>query len=71
MSHLYKLVQNTNEEMQKCYQKWYARPVYTETIDLDRIAELIQRNSTAKKPDAEAVLKEMVEVRTDDIQSSE
>ena len=71
MSHLYKLVQNTNEEMQKCYQKWYARPVYTDTIDLDRIAELIQRNSTAKKSDAKAVLTEMVEVITDALQSSQ
>ena len=52
MSHLYKLVQNMNEEMPKCYQKWYAKPVYTDTISLMDIAELIQRNSTAKKSDA-------------------
>ena len=70
MAHLYKLVQNTNEEMPKCYQKWFARPVYTETIDLDRIAELIQRNSTAKKSDAKAVLTEMVEVVTDALKES-
>ena len=60
-----------NEEMVKCYQKWYARPVYTETIDLDKIAELIQRNSTAKKSDAKAVLTEMVEVITDALQASQ
>ena len=48
MSHLYKLVQNNNEHMTEAYQKWYARPVYTGTIDLDGIAERIQRNSTAK-----------------------
>ena len=71
MSHLYKLVQNTNEEMEKCYQKWYARPVYTGTIDLDAIAELIQRNSTAKKSDAKAVLTEMVEVISDALKSSQ
>ena len=71
MAHLYKLIQNTNEHMSGAYQKWYARPVYTGTIDLDGIAELIQRNSTAKKSDAKAVLTEMVEVITDALQSSQ
>ena len=71
MSHLYKLVQNNNEHMTEAYQKWYARPVYTGTIDLDGIAERIQRNSTAKKSDAKAVLTEMVEVITDALQASQ
>ncbi len=70
MAHLYKLQQNMNENMQKCYQKWYAKPVYTETISLTDIAELIQRNSTAKKSDAYAVLVEMVEVVSDALKSS-
>ena len=43
--HLYKLVQNNNEHMQEAYQKWYARPVYTGTLDLNSIAELISRPS--------------------------
>ena len=67
----YKLIQNKNEEMPKAFNKWYARPVVTETIDLDYIAERIQRNSTAKKSDAKAVLTEMVEVITDALQSSQ
>ena len=67
----YKLIQNKNEEMPKAFNKWYARPVVTETIDLDYIAERIQRNSTAKKGDAKAVLTEMVEVITDALQSSQ
>ena len=71
MSHLYKLVQNNNEHMQEAYQKWYARPVYTGTLDLNGIAELIQRNSTAKKSDALAVLTEMVEVISDALKSSQ
>ena len=70
MAHLYKLQQNMNENMEKCYQKWYAKPVYTETISLTDIAELIQRNSTAKKSDAYAVLVEMVEVVSDALKSS-
>ena len=71
MAHLYKLVQNNNEHMQEAYQKWYARPVYTGTLDLNGIAELIQRNSTAKKSDALAVLTEMVEVISDALKSSQ
>ena len=67
----YKLIQNKNEEMPKAYQKWYARPVVTETVDLDYIAERIQRNSTAKRSDAKAVLTEMVEVITDALQNSQ
>ena len=67
----YKLIQNKNEEMPKAFNKWYARPVVTETVDLDYIAERIQRNSTAKKSDAKAVLTEMVEVITDALQSSQ
>ena len=70
MAHYYKLVQNTNEQMPKAYQKWFARPVYIDTIDLDDVAELIQRNSTAKKSDARAVLTEMVEVISDALKAS-
>ena len=70
MAHLYKLVQNHNEEMPKAYNKWFARPVYVDTIDLDGVAELIQRNSTAKKSDARAVLTEMVEVISDALKDS-
>ena len=67
----YKLIQNMNENMEKSYMKWYAFPVVTETVDLDYIAERIQRNSTAKKSDAKAVLTEMVEVLTDCLQNSQ
>ena len=40
----YKLIQNKNEEMPKAFNKWYARPVVTETIDLDYIAERIRQH---------------------------
>ena len=39
------MVKNTNEKMTGAYNKWYARPVYNGTVDLDWIAERIQRNS--------------------------
>lgn len=68
---LYKLYQNQNDKMPAAYQKWYARTVVTETVDLDYIAERIQRNSTAKKSDAKAVLTEMVEVIADCLKNSQ
>ena len=67
----YRLIQNMNSKLAEAYQKWYARPVVTGTVDLDYIAERIQRNSTAKKSDAKAVLTEMVEVITDCLQNSQ
>ena len=67
----YKLYQNKNENMPKCYQKWYAHSVVTETVDLDYIAERIQRNCTAKKSDAKVVLTEMVEVIADCLKNSQ
>lgn len=57
--------------MPKCYQKWYAHPVVTETVGLDYIAERIQRNCTAKKSDAKVVLTEMVEVIADCLKNSQ
>ena len=67
----YRLIQNMNDNMVAAFKKWYARPVMTGTVDLDYIAERIQRNSTAKKSDAKAVLTEMVEVITDCLQNSQ
>ena len=67
----YRLIQNKNEGMEKAYLKWFAHPVVTETVDLDYIADRIQRNSTAKKSDAKAVLTEMVEVMADCLQNSQ
>ena len=67
----YKLYQNKNENMPKCYQKWYAHSAVTETVDLDYIAERIQRNCTAKKSDAKVVLTEMVEVIADCLKNSQ
>ena len=66
---LYRLYQN-NRKNSEFSGKWYARAVYTNEIDLDGVAELIQRNTTAKKADCLAVLTEMVEVIRDQIQSS-
>ena len=69
MALLYRLYQN-NRKNSEFSGKWYARAVFTNMIDLDGIAERIQRNSTAKKSDCLAVLTEMVEVLRDELQTS-
>lgn len=69
MALLYRLYQN-NRKNSEFSGKWYARAVYTNMVNLDAIAERIQRNSTAKKSDCLAVLTEMVEVIKDELQAS-
>ena len=68
MSVKYRHYQSNNPNSSK-NGYWYARAVHNETVDLDYIAERIQRNSTAKKSDVLAVLTEMVEVMRDELQA--
>jgi len=66
---LYKLHQEKNEKS-KNYNKWYARAVMNGTVDLDTLAEIMQRNCTVKKSDIRAVLAELVETMRDQLQNS-
>ena len=50
--------------------KWLARAKMIETIDLDDIAERIQRNCTCKMSDVKAVLAELIETMRDELQAS-
>ena len=68
MSLKYKLIKQTNSES-KYYNQVYARAVHQETIDLEKVAELVQRNCSMKKSDCYAVMKEFVEVLTDQLQA--
>ncbi len=47
MSVFYRLSQVTSPKA-KGYGKWYPRAVITETIDTDKLAEIMQRNCTVK-----------------------
>lgn len=49
---------------------WYAVAVQTGTVGTDQLADIIQRNCSMKKSDVVAVLTELVEVMTDQLQSS-
>lgn len=65
----YILYQNTNQSMTSAYQKWYAKAQIEGVKDTDDLAEVIQRNCTAKKSDVLAVLSELVEVMTTELQN--
>ena len=43
---LIKLAKNKNKTIKEAYGKYYARPVVTETIGIDELAEHIDRKST-------------------------
>lgn len=69
MAVFYRLYQNNNENFVN-KGKWYARATMTETVDMKKLADRIQRNCTAKKSDVWAVLTELVEVMQDELQAS-
>ncbi len=68
MALFYRMYQNKRDGEQKDY--WYARAAITEEVNLAALADRIQRNCTAKKSDVMAVLAELVEVMTDELQAS-
>ena len=49
---------------------WFARAIATNVIDTNGLAEIMQRNCTVKKSDILAVLAELVETMTDQLQQS-
>lgn len=49
---------------------WYARAVHTGTVDIDQLADLMQNNCTVKRADILAVISELVEVMTNQLQDS-
>lgn len=69
MAVFYRLYQNKLKNS-KVYGKYFARTVHTDMVDLDDIAEVIERNCTLKRSDVKACLTELVEVMRDKMQSS-
>ncbi len=65
----YRLMKNNNASSAN-YGRYYAKAFHTETVNLDALAERIQRNSTAKKSDCLAVLTELAEVMKDELLAS-
>ncbi len=64
----YKLYQNKRKDS-ATQDMWYARAAVTGVTRLKDLADRIQRNCTAKKSDVIAVLTELVEVMTDELQA--
>lgn len=69
MAVMYKLYQEM-KEASKFKGKWYARAVMTDVVDTDMLADRIQRNCSMKRSDVRAVLTELVEVMSDELQAS-
>ena len=63
------VLRQEKRETAKEFGKWYARAVHGSDMTTEELAQLIQRNVSAKKSDVLAVLAEMSEVMTDAIQS--
>ena len=58
---LFKLSKNKNPKIQKAYSKYYARPVVTQTIDLNALAEHMTEHNTGFSPGAtKGLLTDMV-----------
>ena len=64
----YVLRQEKREESKE-FGKWYARAVHHSEMSTDELAQVIQRNVSAKRADVLAVLSELSEVMSDAIQS--
>jgi hypothetical protein len=59
---VYKLVKNNQKSNNASYGKWYARPVITETVDLDGLAEhMANHNSPYSKGVITGILTDMVQ----------
>ena len=67
MSLLYKIVRDNRKNSTNLY---YGRAVQIQAIGTDQLADIIQRNCTLKKSDVVAVINELVEVMTDQLQNS-
>lgn len=66
MSVKYKLHQNQMKSS-SYYGKWFARTVVSDVVELEDLAEKIQRNCSMKKSDVIAVLSELSEVFRDEL----
>ena len=67
MALLYKIVRDNRKNSGNLY---YGRAVQLQMVDTDGLADIIQRNCTVKKSDVLAVINELVEVMTDQLQNS-
>jgi predicted histone-like DNA-binding protein len=66
---LYKLAKD-NRAKSATKGQWFARAVVTNVMDTNGLADIMQRNCTVKKSDILAVLAELVETMTDQLQNS-
>ena len=66
---LYKLAKD-NRKNSRTAGLYFGRAIVTSVIDTEGLAEIMQRNCTIKKSDILAVIAELVETMTDQLQNS-
>lgn len=64
----YKIYQSNRSG--ETYGKYYARAVHDQTITTDQLADIMQNNCTVKRSDILAVISELVETMTTQLQNS-
>lgn len=69
MALFFKFRQNNDNTKPKAYKKWFARAIHTETVGIRELSEQMQCNSTVKRSDILAVLSELAETMTTELQS--
>ena len=65
----YKMYQDNRKES-KTKGKWFARATHSGVVETKQLAASIERNSSMKQSDVQAVLIELTEVMTDMLQNS-
>ena len=65
----YKMYQDNRKES-KTKGKWFARATHSGVVETKQLAAIIERNSSMKQSDVQAVLIELTEVMTDMLQNS-
>lgn len=70
MTQFYRFIQKNNKKEPQTYKKWFARALHTETIETEQLARKMQQNCTLKVSDIVAVLTELTDVLTDELQAS-
>ena len=69
MAVYYNLLQNKNPKFKSAFGKWYARAVHMETVETNELAMMMQQNCTLKRSDIVAVISELVDTMTREMQN--
>ncbi len=69
MAVFYRLQQKNDRNCRQTFGKWYARAVHMETVETNELAMMMQQNCTLKRSDIVAVISELVDTMTREMQN--